>query len=192
MSKSPEAFPIEVHRKRLVTDNENIDSEIEFFAANQKRIHDVPLHYVWFCLGTLRLPSELIFPLGNVLKFVEQENTFSLTLADRLHNPDLASSFEFFDKETIIARQIVSGGEEVILISLGDLALSLQLLLVPLQVLHHQILPGQLVVVPVMIYALMRLQMTMVHDVVDLVSFDPKDVPVISLHLLVTSFPEGF
>ena len=34
--------------------------------------------------------------------------------------------------------------------------------------------------------------MTMVHNVVNLVSLDPQDVPVIPLDLLVASFSEGF
>lgn len=62
----------------------------------------------------------------------------------------------------------------------------------PLQVLDHEILSGKLVMVSVVIYSLMRLQMEVVENIIDLISFDPKDIPLVSFHLLVAPFPEGF
>lgn len=62
----------------------------------------------------------------------------------------------------------------------------------PLQVLDHEILSGKLVMVSIVIDSLMRLQMEVVKNVIDLISFDPKDVPLVSFNLLVAPFPEGF
>jgi hypothetical protein len=46
--------------------------------------------------------------------------------------------------------------------------------------------------VSIMIYTLMGLQVTMVHNVVNLVTLYPKDVPVITFHLFVAALSECF
>jgi hypothetical protein len=67
-----------------------------------------------------------------MLEFVEQENAFTLTLTDRLHDPDITSPFEFFNEEGVVSRQVISGGEEVELRSFMRFAFSFELLFVPL------------------------------------------------------------
>lgn len=98
VSKSAESFSIQINGQWLVANDEYINSKIELFTANQKRVHDIPLDNVRFCLRTLWLPSQLVFPLGNMLKLIEQENTFALTLSNWFHDPNLARSFELFNE----------------------------------------------------------------------------------------------
>ena len=62
-----------------------------------------------------------------------------------------------------------------------ELPLLFQLLLVSLEVLHHEIFPGQLKVVPEMVDPLMRLQVEVVQYFVDSVPLDPEDVPVLTV-----------
>lgn len=126
-----------------------------------------------------------------MLKLVEKKDAFSLTLSDGFHNPNISSSFKLFHKERVIARQVVSCGEEIELGGLVVLAFPLQLFLVPLQVLNHQVLTSQLIVVSVMVDSLMRLQMSVVENVVNLISFNPKNIPVITLCFFVSSLSEG-
>ena len=97
------------------------------------------MHNIRLSLGTLWLPPELIFPLGDMLKLIEQEYTFTLTLTDGLHDPNLAGSLKFFDEKTIIAGQIVGGWVEIVLVGLRHLALTLKLFFVPFKVFYHQI-----------------------------------------------------
>ena len=139
----------------------------------------------------LGLPPQLIFPLGYVLKLVEKKDAFSLTLSDWLHNPNISSSFELLHEQRVIAGKVVRGGEKIELGGLVVLAFPLQLFLVPLQVLYHQVLTSKLIVVSVMVDSLMRLQMSVVKNVVYLISFNPKNVPVVTLCLFVSSLSEG-
>ena len=60
------------------------------------------------------------------------------------------------------------------------LAFLLDLLLVALQILDHEILTSQLEVISVMVDALSRCQMEIVKHFIDGVSLDPKDVPVLT------------
>jgi hypothetical protein len=46
--------------------------------------------------------------------------------------------------------------------------------------------------VPIMVNALMRLQMRMVQNIVNLVSLDPQDVPLVIFNFFVTSLSECF
>ena len=46
--------------------------------------------------------------------------------------------------------------------------------------------------ISIMIDSLMGLQMTVVHNIVDLISLYPKDIPVVALYFFVTTFPESF
>ena len=43
-----------------------------------------------------------------------------------------------------------------------------------------------------MIYLLVRLKMKLIENMLNLISFDPKDVPVVCLHFLITLFLECF
>jgi hypothetical protein len=72
------------------------------------------LDYVWFGLGALRLPSQFILPLRNLLKLIEKEDAPTLTLTNWFHDPYAAGSFEFFDEYAVFSRQVISGREEII------------------------------------------------------------------------------
>ena len=68
-----------------------------------------------------------------------------------------------------------------LLCSLIKAAFLLDLFLVPLQVLHHQVLSRQLEMVPVVIDPLSRIQVLVVKNVVDGVTFNPKYVPIVPI-----------
>ena len=125
MGESTETLSIKVDRQRLIADNQNINSKIELFTANEERVHDVSLHNIRLSLRRLGLPPQLIFPLGYVLKLVEKKDAFSLTLSDGLHNPNISSSFELFHEERIITWQVVRSGEKIKLGGLVVLAFPL-------------------------------------------------------------------
>jgi hypothetical protein len=63
--------------------------------------------------------------------------------------------------------------------SLFELAFLLELLLVPLEVLDHEVLTREFVVVPVVVHLLVLLQVEVVQNFVDAVSFHPEEVPVL-------------
>ena len=60
-----------------------------------------------------------------------------------------------------------------------------------LEVLHHQVLPRQLKVIPVVVDLLLLLEVEVVEDLVDGVSLDPEDVPVLALDLAVAALAQG-
>ena len=113
MSETTESAAVQVHGQRLVARHQNIDSKIELFAANQKRVHDILLHDVWLCLRAVGLPAEVILPLADLRQLVEQEDTAALRLADRLHDPDTANLAELFYEEAVVAWQVERRWEKV-------------------------------------------------------------------------------
>jgi len=92
-------------------------------------------------LGAVRLPPQLVFPLGDVRELVEKEDAFALTLSNGLHDPDLTNSLELFHEEAVVSGEVVSGRQEIEMGGLVIFSLPLQLLLVSLQILNHQIFP---------------------------------------------------
>lgn len=191
VSEPTEAVPIQVDGQWLVADDQHVDSQIELLATDEERVEDIPLHNIGFSLWRLGLPSELVFPLRDLLEFVEQENAATLTLTDWLHYPHTASSLELLDEDAVLAWQVVGRREEVIRVGLLDLALAVQHLLMALKILDHEILPRELIVVTEMIDLLVSLQMVMIQDVVDLITLHPEDVPIIALCFLVALLAEG-
>ena len=65
--------------------------------------------------------------------------------------------------------------------SLVKPAFLLNLLLVTLQVLDHEIFAGQLEVIAVVIDALVRRQVVIVHDFVDGIALHPQYVPILTV-----------
>lgn len=191
MREPTKAIAVQVHSQGLVARDQNINSEIKLLAADQQRIQNVPLDNIRLSLRALWLPPELVLPLGDLLQLVEQEDAATLTLANGLHDPDPASSLEFLDEDAVFAGQVVRGREKVIRVRLLHLALTIQHLLVPLQVLYHEILSRQLIVVTKMIDALARLQVIVIQDVVDLVALHPEDIPVVALCFFVSFLPKS-
>ena len=76
-----------------------------------------------------------------MLKLVEKKDAFSLTLPDWLHDPDLAHSLELLNEETVVSWYVVGSWQEVKVGGFVVLAISFQLLIVPLQVFDHQVFP---------------------------------------------------
>ena len=67
MCESSEPCPVQVSCQWCVASNKAIDSHIKFLPSNEQWINDVPLNNVGLCLGAFWLPSEVIFPLGDLL-----------------------------------------------------------------------------------------------------------------------------
>lgn len=66
-------------------------------------------------------------------------------------------------------------------IGILELALFFELFLMTLQILDHEVLPGEFVVVSEVIHSLMRLQMEVVKYVIDAVPLYPQQVPVLTI-----------
>lgn len=71
-------------------------------------------------------------------------------------------------------------------------ALTLELLFVSLEILDHKVLSSELVVVAEVVDFLVRLQVVVVENVVDLVSLHPENVPVVVFHLFVALLAQSF
>ena len=113
MSESPKAWPVEIDCERLIACDQNIDPHIEFFPSNQKGVHNVTLYYIGFCLWTFWLPSEVVFPLSDLSELIQQEDSPTLWLADRFHNPYSANFAELFNEQGVVSRKIVCRWEKV-------------------------------------------------------------------------------
>lgn len=73
-------------------------------------------------------------------------------------------------------------GSDGIILRVGviEFAFLFKLLFVPFEVFNHQIFPGQLIVVSVVVHFLVCLEVKMVQYLVDRVSFHPEQVPVLT------------
>ncbi len=69
-------------------------------------------------------------------------------------------------------------------ISVFELAFLLQLFLMSLQILDHQVFPCQLIMISEVIDPLMGLQVKVIQDFIDGVSLDPQQVPVLSISII--------
>ena len=71
MSKSCKTSSIQISCEWSITCNKAINTHVKFLSTYQKRVDDVTLHNVGLCLGAFRFPSEIVFPLRDLLKFIE-------------------------------------------------------------------------------------------------------------------------
>ena len=134
MSESAETISIKINSKWLITYNQNVNSQIKLFAANQQWVAHISLDNVWFSLRTLWLPSQLIFPLGDLLELVEEEDASALTLADGLHDPKPPLTLKLIHKHGIFSRKIKCERTEVVLRRLLVLPVFFELPFLPLDV----------------------------------------------------------
>lgn len=111
------ACPVEVDRQRLVRCHKAIYAHIELLTPDQKWVHNVTLNNIRLRLWAFWLPSEIVLPLSNLCKLIEEKNSFSLGFAYRLHNPDRTDLAELLNKEAVVARQIIGGRIKMITIS---------------------------------------------------------------------------
>lgn len=78
MRETSEATSVEVDSQRLVGGHQHVDSHIKFLTSDQKRVHNISLHDVSLSLRTIGFPTEIVLPLSDLLKFVDQEDTSAL------------------------------------------------------------------------------------------------------------------
>lgn len=116
MSETSEPRPVQVSRQRCIASDETVDAHIEFLATDQKRVDDVALDDVGFSLRALRFPPEVVLPLSDLLKFVEQEDALALRFGYGLHNPPDSARclLELLHKEGVITWQVISGRVEIV------------------------------------------------------------------------------
>lgn len=95
-----ESCSLEPHRKWALAGDQHLDASVEFLATHQQRIHDVPLHNLVLRSRVVCLVALVTLPLLDLRQLIKQENAFTLTLANRLH--DLHTSripLEFLHKQ---------------------------------------------------------------------------------------------
>lgn len=113
MGEPAEARTVQVHCQRLVASHKHVDTQIELLAADKKWVHDILLNDVRFSLWTVRLPSEVIFPLRDLSELIKQEDASTLGLANWFHDPYATDFAELLHEERVVAWQVVSRREEI-------------------------------------------------------------------------------
>jgi len=143
----------EPYFERTVTCHQYVYSQIELLASNEQRLVNVPWNHISFLLyWFLTRQLWVIRPLLDLLYFVYQENTFSLSSRSWLHNPCGVGVFlKFLTKNGVVTWQNISHRHDVhvektsTLIFLSDwIILFLHVLFESLDILHHEILTSQL------------------------------------------------
>lgn len=76
MSESSETRTIQINSQRIVRSYKDVESHIEFFMTDEKRVMDVPLNNVG-----LRLVG-CISPLANISYLSKEKDAFALTSTD--------------------------------------------------------------------------------------------------------------
>jgi hypothetical protein len=141
--------------------DQHIEPQIELLPSNQQRIVNVPRNDVAL-LADLRMERRLGLsrPLLQLRQLVDQKYPGALRLTARLHNPRAERILAvLLDEHVIVSGQHEGDGYKVQVQVLGNtrriglhllgqrVAVSLQILAVSFDVLHQQILAGQLVMV---------------------------------------------
>mmetsp|Transcript_66410 Transcript_66410/g.167409 ORF Transcript_66410/g.167409 Transcript_66410/m.167409 type:complete len:326 (-) Transcript_66410:206-1183(-) len=200
MGKAGETAAVHVDDQGRVARDQHVQSQVKLFATNKEWLGEVPLDHVWLRLRLLVLfflvhgrtpigqllpllhPARISFPSRDLAELVEQEDAFTLRLSDGLHDPDGACClqlFEFLHEHGVLSRQdeglwrACSVARRVL-----QETVALGLPLSTLDVLHHQVLTGKLVMISEVVDALVRLQVDVVEDLVDPLLVAPKEVPI--------------
>mmetsp|Transcript_47606 Transcript_47606/g.103761 ORF Transcript_47606/g.103761 Transcript_47606/m.103761 type:complete len:224 (-) Transcript_47606:217-888(-) len=191
MGEAGKSTAIQVDCQRAVARDQNIESQIKLLPTNQQRIRQVPLNHirlsfllfflifvaVFFVSGFLLSlllqahPLWVLAPARHLAQPVEEENSTPLRLSHGLHDPNCAIGLlllELFDKHRILQGQNKgcwgASSESLCLFHqtiLQSLAMSTA------NVLHQQILPGQLIVVAKVIHSLMSLKVNVIKSFVN-------------------------
>ena len=66
MRKSTKPRAIKVEGQGIKASAEAIDSHVKFFASNEKRILEIFLNYVGFCLLAIWLPAVIMSPVSDL------------------------------------------------------------------------------------------------------------------------------
>ena len=114
VSESTEATSIQINNKGLIWSHQNIDAHVKLLPSYKKRIHDVFLNDIRFCLGSTRLKSKIVLPFWNLLKLVEKKDSYTLRFSNRFHNPNATLLFKFFNEQRIVSRKVVGCRVKVI------------------------------------------------------------------------------
>lgn len=144
----------------LITCHKNINSEIKFLASNKERLVNISTNNIGLLLD-LRLEWELtcVGPFLNLFKFIYKENALTLGSIRRLHDPGCVwVLFKLLDENGVITWENICHGNDVhitqvaVVISIGNgIVFLLHVLSEPFYVLYHQVLPGQLEMVWIMV-----------------------------------------
>ena len=87
VSEPSKAIPIQIHHQWLITNNQDIQSNIKLLTSNNQRVTYILLYYIGFSLWRLRVISSAILPLRYLLYSIENENAFALGFTHWLHYP---------------------------------------------------------------------------------------------------------
>ena len=149
--------------------DQNVEPHVELLAAHEERIVDVAGDDVGL-LHQVRVEHSLALPrpLLQLGQLVDEEDARALRLPARLHDPGGVGVLAvLLHKHVVVRGQDEGRGDEVQIqvATLGALlgqgvALPLEVAAVPLDVLHHGVLPRQLVVVGEMVD-----QLKVIHSV---------------------------
>jgi len=148
---------------------------------------DVSLDNLRLGLRVVRFVAVVVPPLGDLTQLVEEEDALPLGLADGLHDVDdvlLLVLFEFLYEQALVRRQVVGDWPIVHLLCLLELACTLEILALSLQVFDHVVFAGELLVVAEMIDFLVGEQVGGIEDLVGPVAVDPAEVPIVSFGFL--------
>uniref|UniRef100_A0A480HXA7 Putative tubulin polyglutamylase TTLL1 isoform X3 n=1 Tax=Sus scrofa TaxID=9823 RepID=A0A480HXA7_PIG len=188
---------VHVAAQGAVRGHQDVQAQVELPAADEERVADVQRDHVGL-LGRLRHERRgfaVPGPLFDLRELVDQKDTLALGSATRFHDPGAGGAFpELLHKQVVVGGQHVGDRDKVqvevfptfVLLRQGAPFL-LQLLPVPLDVLHHQILPRQLIVVWEMVDDLVvREPIASFHteNIADGLHAHPVEIPVLALRHL--------
>eukprot|EP00981_Chlorochromonas_danica_P015428 scaffold12089_cov176-Ochromonas_danica.AAC.6 len=145
IAESGEAVHVLISFERSKGSDEHVEAQVELLAADEQRVLDVARDDVGL-FQRQRGPLALGGPLLDLRQLVDDEDALALGARGGLHDPDrVGTAPELLHEERVVRGQQVSHGHEVC--GKDGLRVSRQLLHVALDVLHHEILAGQLEVV---------------------------------------------
>lgn len=161
-AKTTKAQLEQVRFERTKRCDQHVQTQIEFLAANQQRVVDVPRYHVaLFARLNLRIEgiaTSISRPFPQFGQFVDEENAGALWFAARFHDPRrLRVLAILFDEHVVIGRQHERRRNEIqvqIPQSSSHLrflcqraAVAFQILAVPFDILHQQIFARQFIVI---------------------------------------------
>ena len=159
----------EVNLERSEGSHQDVESHVELFPSDQQRVVNIARYHVGL-LHQVGVEDGLAFsgPFLQFGKFVDEKYSGSLGLPARLHDPGGVGVLPVLLHEHVVVGGEDEGGGDEVQVEVATLGtflrqrvpLPLQISPVALDVLHHGVLPGELVVVGEMVD-----QLEVVHPV---------------------------
>mmetsp|Transcript_23697 Transcript_23697/g.61548 ORF Transcript_23697/g.61548 Transcript_23697/m.61548 type:complete len:332 (+) Transcript_23697:422-1417(+) len=176
-----EAERRQVHLQGPVGADDGVQAQVELLAADEEGVVDVARHDV--VLRGLPVGRHLArSPFLHLAELVEQEDALPLRARRGLHDPrGVGLLAELLHKEAVVLRQHVRHGHKVQ--QRGVHPLLLHGLLVPLHILHHQVLARELIMIWEVVDQLPGLQTYPIlrqEDLLGRVHVGPVEVPVLA------------